>query len=63
MIKALLISKNVSSLHIDLNIYLDQLPIHFTITNVYAVYPGFEFSEVISINITDDSYSNFIILY
>jgi len=41
LIKALLISKNVSNLHIDLTIEMDQYPIAFIITNVYAGYPGF----------------------
>ena len=62
-VRLLLISRTNGNLHIDLQIDFSHTPLAFTILNAYAGCVGLTLKAIVSINIQEDTYSNFILLY
>jgi hypothetical protein len=62
-VRLLIIARTVKSLHVDVEIVIENGLTTFNIINTYGGYNGFEFSEIISINPINKIYSHFILLY
>lgn len=62
-VRLLLISRTNGNLHIDMQIDFSRTPLAFTILNAYAGCVGLTLKAIVSINIQENTYSNFILLY